>query len=182
MKVGVLGGSFDPVHLGHLRAAAFALEAFSLDEVRLVPARRSPFKPEAVASAEDRMRMVELATRGEAGLSSDRIEIDREAPSYTVETLRVLRDREPRVEVTLIVGSDALASFDSWKEATEIRRLADVKALQRPGAPAVPGAVAFPGSLISSSDIRELVRTGRSIRFLVPEPVRAYIEARMLYA
>lgn len=182
MKIGVFGGSFDPVHFGHLRAAACALEAFDLDEVRLVPAKRSPFKPEPVASAEDRARMVELATDREERLSCDRREIDREAPSYTVDTLRELAAAHPGATFTLIVGSDALAGFDGWRDAAEIRRLARVRALQRPGTPTVAGAEPFVGPAISSSDVRAARRARRSIRFLVPEMVRAYIEARGLYA
>lgn len=182
MKLGVFGGSFDPVHFGHLRAAAFALEAFGLDEVRLFPARRSPFKPEPVASAEDRFRMVELATAGEAGFACDRMEIDRPAPSYTIDTLRALRETRPDARLTLIVGSDSFAGLDRWKGADEIRLLAEVKSLQRPGAAPVAGAVAFEGPSISSSDIRAAAAAGRSIRFLVPEGVRAYVESRRLYA
>jgi nicotinate-nucleotide adenylyltransferase len=126
--------------------------------------------------------MVQLATAGEARLSCDRAEIDRDAPSYTIDTLRALRASAPGTALTLILGSDALAGFDRWKDADEIRTIADVKALQRPGAAASPGAVGFEGPAFSSSAIRTAVAAGRSIRFLVPEPVRAYIEWRGLYA
>lgn len=181
MRVGVFGGSFDPVHYGHLRAAEWAREEYALDEVRLVPAKRSPFKSDAAAPAEDRFRMIEIATQEALGLVPSRAEIDREPPSYSIETLRAFKKEIPAAEIFLLVGSDAAASLDSWREASEIRKLATVCALKRPGDSSAQGNSSFPGIQVSSSEIRDLVRNGRSIRFLVHEGVRRYIDARGLY-
>lgn len=182
LRVGLLGGSFDPVHYGHLRAAQWALETFALDQVRLVPARQSPFKGPCVASEAARRAMLELAVEGNPALAVECCELDREAPSYTVDTLRTLTARAPEVRFTLILGSDAAAGLDRWKESAEVRRLAEVRVLGRPGAKDDdPAVVPFEGLAISSTDIREAVRTSRSIRYLTPESVRLYIEEKGLY-
>ena len=182
MRVGLLGGSFDPVHYGHLRAAQWALEAFDLEAVRLVPARQSPFKGPCVASARDRRAMLELATRDHDALSVDDCELEREGPSYTVDTLRAMTRLAPDSRFTLILGSDAAAGLDRWHESEEVRRLAEIRVLDRPGDPAAEsGAVPFPGLAISASEIRAALKAGRSIRYLTPESVRLYIEEKGLY-
>lgn len=180
MRLGVFGGTFDPIHLGHLRAAEWAKEAHALDEVRLVPARRSPFKPEPEASAEDRFRMCELATFRTRGLIVDRAEVDRDGPSYTIDTLRKLRDESPEAELILVVGSDSAKGLRLWKDADDILRLATVIEIPRPGD--APPASGFMGLRISSSEIRSAVRERRSIRFLVPDAVLNYVDGRGLYS
>jgi nicotinate-nucleotide adenylyltransferase len=182
MRVGLLGGSFDPVHYGHLRAAQWALEAFDLQEVRLIPARQSPFKGPCVASAEARRAMLDLATDDNRALMVDGCELEREAPSYTVDTLRALTRRMPEAHFTLILGSDAAAGLDQWRESSEIGKLADIRVLTRSGDPAPgPRSDVFPGLSISSTEIRNWVQAGRSIRYLTPESVRLYIEEKGLY-
>ena len=181
MRVGLLGGSFDPVHYGHLRAADWALGAFSLDRVLLIPARRSPFKGPAHASDGDRVAMLKLAAQDNPALHVDDCELTREAPSYTVDTLRDLRRRSPEDAFSLIVGSDAAEGIDQWREVSAIREMAEIRTLGRPGASASAGASRFPGLAISSTDIREAVSEGRSIRYLTPESVRLYIEEKGLY-
>jgi len=182
MRVGLLGGSFDPVHYGHLRAAQWALEAFDLQQVRLVPARQSPFKGPCVASETDRHTMLKLATNDHEALVVEGCELERPAPSYTVDTLRDLTRRMPDVRFALILGSDAAGGLEAWRESSEVRRLAEIRVLWRPGDPAQgPTATTFSGLSISSTEIRESVKAGRSIRYLTPEPVRLYIEEKGLY-
>lgn len=183
MRVGVLGGSFDPIHHGHLIVAQALREQLALDEVRLVPAGAQPFKGgRHVASAEHRAGMVALATDGEPGLVTDRSELERSGPSYTVVTLRELRARLPGAELMLLVGSDAAAELPTWYEAEEIPALATVVAFPRPGEAAhAPGAVVVPAVAISSTDVRARVRAGRSIRYWVPERVAEYIATHRLY-
>jgi len=182
LRVGLLGGSFDPVHYGHLRAAQWALETFALQQVRLVPARQSPFKGPCVASDADRRAMLELAVEGNPALAVEACELDREPPSYTVDTLKTLIARSPEALFTLILGSDAATGLDRWKDSAEVRRLAEIRVLARPGNPAVdPAVVPFEGLAISSTDIRDAVRASRSIRYLTPESVRLYIEEKGLY-
>lgn len=181
-RVGLLGGSFDPVHYGHLRAAQWALEAFELQEVRLVPARQSPFKGPCVASAEERRAMIELAVADNPALRVESCELEREGPSYTVDTLRTLTARSPESRFTLILGSDAAEGLDRWRESAEVRRLAEVRVLVRPGDRGQDKAVVpFEGLAISSTDVRTAVKASRSIRYLTPESVRLYIEEKGLY-
>lgn len=183
MRVGLLGGSFDPVHFGHLRAAQWALGAMALDSVRLVPARQSPFKSGSVASGEDRLAMLTLAVEGNPALAVEDCELRRDPPSYTVDTLRALVAREPDVRFVWIVGSDAAKDIDKWREVGEIRRMAEICVLSRPGD--TPGASTnhepFEGFAVSSTDIREARRRGRSVRYLTPESVRLFIEEKGLY-
>ncbi len=184
MRVGLLGGSFDPVHYGHLRAAQWALEVLQLQEVRLVPARQSPFKGACFASAEDRRSMLNLATEDHESLAVEGCELERQAPSYTVETLRILTAQSPGAHFTLIIGSDAASDLESWREIAEVRRLADIRILGRPGwalAGDPAAVIPFDGLAISSTDVRGTIRSGRSIRYLTPESVRLYIEEKGLY-
>ncbi|MBK5256897.1 MAG: nicotinate (nicotinamide) nucleotide adenylyltransferase [Vicinamibacteria bacterium] len=183
IRVGLFGGSFDPVHYGHLRAAQWALENFTLTEVRLVPAQQSPFKGPPVASGEDRRAMLTLATSDHESLSVEDCEVRRSAPSYTVDTLRALTSRSPSVSFVLILGSDAAAGVDQWRDAAEVRRLAEIRVLGRPGECPAAGldAAPFDGLSISSTDIRRAIKDGRSIRYLTPESVRQYIQEKGLY-
>ncbi|MEO8499746.1 MAG: nicotinate (nicotinamide) nucleotide adenylyltransferase [Vicinamibacteria bacterium] len=182
MRVGLLGGSFDPVHYGHLRAAQWALQALELDEVRLVPARQSPFKGPSLGPETDRLTMLNLATHDNAALVVETCELEREAPSYTVDTLRALTRRMKDARFTLILGSDAARGFEQWRESSEIRHLAEIRVLGRPGDTALDSTVpAFNGLSISSTQIRDSVKAGRSIRYLTPESVRLYIEEKGLY-
>jgi nicotinate-nucleotide adenylyltransferase len=179
--VGLLGGSFDPVHLGHLRAAEWSLEAFGLDTMLLVPARRSPLKEAAVARDEDRLAMVKLAIADNPRFVMESCEMERAAPSYMVDTLRTLKGRSPGDHLVLILGSDAARDLDKWRQVDEVLRLAELRVLARPGERAGADASVFAGLAISSSGIRRAVLEGRSIRYLTPESVRLYIEERRLY-
>jgi nicotinate-nucleotide adenylyltransferase len=185
MRVGLLGGSFDPVHYGHLRAAQWAIETFSLDKVLLMPALQSPLKGSCVAGAEERRRMLALATSDNPALGIEDCELRRPAPSYTVDTLRELKSREPATAFVLILGADAARDLDQWRNIDAIRGLAEIQVLDRPNAaahsPAAGGGASFHGLAISSTEVRRAVQAGRSIRYLTPESVRLFIEEKGLY-
>ena len=190
MKLGLLGGMFDPIHIGHLRAAEIVREALALDEVVFVPAGQPPHRGQPAAAGIDRYAMVALATSARRAFVPSDIEITREGPSYTVETVARLRQQRPEVEVVLIVGSDNLPMIADWREPERLLELCTVAVVERPGsAPAaadkLPAArlhrvegTALP---IASRDLRERIRAGRSVRHLVPDGVADYIEKRGLY-
>ena len=181
-RVGVFGGTFDPVHVGHLAIANAALEEIPLDRVLFVPARRSPLKGrEPQAGAADRLAMLEAALRDEPRFAASRLELDREGPSFTVDTLAALRGEG---ELYLILGSDAIADFARWYEPDRIRSLATILVAARPGAPGVPPGVRrldAPLLDISSRELRARAARGRSLRYLVPEAALRYIEEHSLY-
>ena len=187
MAAGILGGSFDPVHHGHLIAADRAAEALGLDVVLFVPCARQPLKPQApAASAGHRSAMLRLAIEGHQRFALDLCELERGEPSYTVDTLRDLRRRRGSERLVLILGADAAAELPRWRMADEVARLAEVAALTRPGAPEVTSAfvrhvVATPAIEISASDVRARCLTRKSIRYLVPEAVEKYIAKHRLY-
>ncbi|HKW78458.1 MAG TPA: nicotinate-nucleotide adenylyltransferase [Candidatus Limnocylindria bacterium] len=183
-KVGVFGGTFDPVHVGHLAIAEAAIGSAGLDRVVFVPARLSPLKDrEPVAGAQDRLAMLQAATRGEPRFAVSRIELDREGPSYTVDTLEALRGEG---ELFLILGSDALADLPRWRSPERIRQLATIIVARRPGAPEPgkeSGARTFdaPCLDISSRELRARAKRGLSLRYLVPDEVWRHIEGQHLY-
>jgi nicotinate-nucleotide adenylyltransferase len=187
MKLGIFGGTFDPIHLGHLRAAETAREAAGLDQVAFVPAARSPYKGDPVSPALDRYAMVTLATAGHDAFVASDLELQREAPSYTVDTVRMLRQTRPQDVLFLIVGSDSVAELPGWRESAHIFAECTVVAVARPGEPPAAGGAAEvmwvegPALPVSATDVRRRVRDGRSIRFLVPDAVADYIAKRELY-
>ena len=190
MKLGLLGGMFDPIHIGHLRAAEIVREALALDEVVFVPAGVPPHRGQPAAAGIDRYAMVALATADERAFRPSDLELAREGPSYTVETVALLRQQRPGAEVVLIVGSDNLPMIAEWREPARLLELCTVAVVERPGsAPAPAGQLpaarlhrvegtALP---IASRDLRERIRAGRSVRHLVPHGVADYIEKRGLY-
>jgi nicotinate-nucleotide adenylyltransferase len=191
VQIGVFGGTFDPPHVGHLVVAREALERLDLDAVWFVPASRSPFKAEDESSPpEVRLDMVEKAIRDDVGFEVSRIEIDREPPSYMVDTLRLLSADQPAAEWTLLLGADQWSSFHQWRDPSGIAAQARIAVMARdgievsraPAAAAVPW-IEVPVSRIdiSSSTVRERVATGRSVRHMIPEAVRAFIESKELY-
>lgn len=185
--VALFGGSFDPIHLGHLIAARVAAERLGVDEVRFIPAAAQPHKGgHHAAPAEDRLAMLRLAVRGEPGFVVETIEMERPGPSYTVDTLRALRAREPGRPFILLVGADAARGFPEWREPEAIRALARVVVLTRPGHPPDPAVeadevVAVPAVDISATEIRRRAADGRSLRFWVPDAVAEYIATHGLY-
>jgi len=181
-RVGVFGGTFDPVHVGHLAIANAALDELGLDRVYFVPARRSPLKQHGpIATAEDRLAMLTAAIAGEPRFRVSSAELDRKGPSFTADTLQSLRGEG---ELFLILGSDAYADFERWREPARIRDLATIVLAARPGAPNAPGGVRMldsPLMDISSRELRARAARGRSLRYLVPEAALRYIEEHRLY-
>jgi len=186
VRIAVLGGSFDPIHTGHLVIAQVALELLGADEIRWIPVGEQPLKiGQHRASGADRARMVELATAGQPGFTVDRAEIDRPGPSYTVETLDDLRRRFPGAAISLLLGGDAAASFTAWKAPGEIRAMAEIVVFARAGELPPAGIadriIPVPRIDISSTVVRERVRQGRSIRYWVSDAVAEYITQHGLY-
>jgi nicotinate-nucleotide adenylyltransferase len=185
--IGLFGGSFDPVHHGHLIVGLVAAESLGLDSLRFVPAREQPFKHgRHGASPEQRVAMLELATAGARMLAVERAELDRPGPSYTVDTLRVIRAREPGVKLTLLLGADAAAELGAWHEAEEIPRLARIVVFARagvpvPASPLIAGTIQVPAIEISATEIRRRAREGRPIRYWVPDSVAEYVIRHGLY-
>jgi len=191
VKIGLMGGSFDPIHLGHLRAAENAREALSLHEVLFVPAASPPHKlAGSLSPARDRLAMVALATAGNPSFVPSDVELRRGGPSYTADTLAELKRERPEDELFLIVGSDTLGEMASWHEPARIFALATIAVASRPGMngalAAPPSArvvrVEGPGLFLSASEVRRLLREGRSVRYLVPDAVSDYIASRRLYS
>ena len=183
-RVGVFGGTFDPVHVGHLAIALAALESVPLDRLVFVPARRSPLKDrDPMASVADRVTMLEAAIAGEPRFGLSRVELERDGVSYTVDTLEALRSQG---ELFLILGSDALADLARWRNPDRIRELATILVAARPGAPEpdpMHRARAFdaPRLDISSRELRSRAARGMSLRYLVPDAVWEHIKKRGLY-
>ena len=191
-RIGILGGTFDPIHLGHLIIAQEALATCGLDRVLFVPSADPPHKRVAdVAPAEARARMVALALDGRSRFELCRIELDRTGTSYTVETLKQLRcERGAGTEFYLVIGADSALEMSTWCDPHGVLDLARVTVMSRPGFPPedVDGRIAArmcfldsPLLEISSSQIRSRVRTGLPIRYWVPDDVARFIEARGLY-
>ncbi len=183
-RVGVFGGTFDPVHVGHLAIALAALESVPLDRILFVPVRRSPLKDrDPLASVVDRVTMLEAAIASEPRFVLSRAELDRAGVSYTVDTLEALRGPG---ELFLILGSDALADLARWRAPDRIRELATILVAARPGAPdpdPMHRARAFdaPQLDISSRELRARAARGMSLRYLVPDAVWEHIKKRGLY-
>lgn len=166
--------------------AQTALERLGLAAVRFMPAREQPFKAgRHHAAAEHRARMVELAIGGEPAFGLERAELDRPGPSYTVETLRLLRAREPAERFVLLLGADAAADLPKWREPEALAEMATIVVFARPGSrlsPALPfRRLEVPAVDISATEIRRRVRAGRSIRYWVPDAVAEYIATHGLY-
>jgi nicotinate-nucleotide adenylyltransferase len=188
-RLGVMGGTFDPIHVGHLVTAEEALHQFALDEVVFVPTGRPWMKEhDVVASAEDRFTMTTIGIEPEPRFHASRLEVDRGGSTYTVDTLRALRDEVPGAELFFITGADAMLEIMRWKEPETVFDLAHFIAATRPGydvelfdpMPDVT-VMRIPALAISSTDIRARVHEGRPIRFLVPEGVEAHIRTAGLY-
>jgi nicotinate-nucleotide adenylyltransferase len=188
-RLGVMGGTFDPIHVGHLVTAEEALHQFGLDEVVFVPTGRPWMKEhEVVASPEDRYRMTQIGIEPEPRFSASRVEVERGGQTYTVDTLRALHRADPGRELWFITGADAMLEIMAWKESAALFGLARFIAATRPGYDVAPFAgtdgvevMEIPALAISSTDVRRRVHDGRPIRFLVPAGVEDYIAAEGLY-
>ncbi len=193
MRIGLFGGTFDPVHFGHLRAAESVREALTLDRVAFLPAAVPPHRVEPLSSAADRLAMTRLATGQHPSFETWDLELRRAGPSYTVETVAELVRARPQDCFLLIVGADTWPEMTGWREPERLFSLVEVAIASRPGAAAFEArppfassrpvhAVDGPALPISASAVRERVRRGLSIRYLVPDGVADYIAERRLYA
>ena len=189
-KIGVMGGTFDPIHHGHLVAASEVADRFGLDEVVFVPTGQPWQKAEReVSRAEDRYLMTVVATASNPRFSVSRVDIDRNGPTYTADTLADLHAAQPDAELYFITGADALAQILSWRRVDELFALAHFVGVTRPGYELgddhLPeGAVSLvevPAMAISSTDCRRRVADGRPVWYLVPDGVVQYISKRRLY-
>jgi nicotinate-nucleotide adenylyltransferase len=182
----LFGGSFDPVHVGHLMVAEAAADELGAT-VRFLPAREQPFKRAAhQASAEQRVEMLTRAISGNPRLCVEAVELGLPTPSYTVRTLRALAEREPGNRFMLLLGADAARDLAAWWEVEALPGLADVVVFARPGAtvpshPLISRVIPVPSIDLSATQVRERVKQGRSIRYLVPDAVREYIATHGLY-
>lgn len=197
MKLGILGGTFDPPHNGHLQIAAMAQRALQLGQIVFIPAKQPPHKLNMLVSPlQTRVAMLERALRGHPAFEISMLEVQREGPSYTVDTLRELRrERGTGAELVFIMGEDSLVNFPTWHQPEEIVKLCTLAVLQRPGydvdmdkleteVKGVKASVIMipaPEIPISASEIRQRVRRGESIRELVPPAVADYIRQHRLY-
>ncbi len=206
--IGILGGTFDPIHHGHLRLALEMLEGLALDEVRMIPARQPPHRGHPLASADDRRAMLEAAVQATPHLQVDARELSREGPSYTVDTLESLRGEFPKRSLCLIVGMDAFRELHTWRRWPSLPELAHIVVARRPGAPMPQSSKPYqllrerftdnPAVLrdthagralvqdvplldITATRIRSLLAAGRNPRYLLPDPVLEVIHERGLY-
>ena len=191
MKLGLFGGTFDPVHLGHLLLAERVREQLELDEVRFLPAAASPFKQDgATAEGKARAEMLEFAVAGHPHFSVDRRELQRGGVSYTVDTLAEIAAERPEAELFFLMGADSLRDFPAWREPERIASLATLAVANRGETPPIvpPGLdarvipVPMPPVDLSATALRARVRDGRSIRYCVPAAVGAYIAQHELYS
>lgn len=197
MRLGIFGGTFDPVHYGHLLLAEQCREQLGLDEVWFLPAATSPFKQgQRTTSAEHRVAMLELAVAGHPAFRVSELELRRGGTSYTVDTLAELQAQHADHELFLLIGADSLTDLPHWREPARILELATVAAVNRgrsaadleaivPQLPAAAGRVSLvqmPAVDISATDLRGRAAAGRSIRYLTPRPVEEYIRQHRLYS
>jgi len=192
VRIGLYGGTFDPIHLGHLRAAENAREALGLDLVAFVPAAVPPHRALPVTAPEHRLEMTRLATAPYRPFAAWDDELRRSGPSYTVETVAALVATRSADSFVLVVGADTWPEIPSWREPERLLSLVEVAVVERPGfttsAPQPPFAaargvrrVSGPGLPLSATAIREQARAGKSVRFLVPDRVADYIAEQRLY-
>jgi nicotinate-nucleotide adenylyltransferase len=187
VRIGVFGGSFDPVHIGHLIVAEAAADIIGLRRVLFMPARQQPFKAgHHAAHTAHRAAMLRMAVEGNPRFELDLRELERAAPSYTIDSLRGLRNEHAEDQLCFIVGADTVRDLPAWRDADELVQLAEFIALTRPGAEVRPDdivsrVVEVPAVGISATQVRDTVRRGHSIRYLVPPGVAKYIVRNGLY-
>lgn len=187
-RIGVMGGTFDPIHHGHLVAASEVAQSFDLDEVVFVPTGR-PWQKDDVTESEHRYLMTVIATASNPQFTVSRVDIDRAGPTYTIDTLRDLQEQRPGAELFFITGADAVAQILSWRNHQELWDLAHFVAVSRPGhvltTEGLPSEnvsqLEIPALSISSTDCRARVRRGHPVWYLVPDGVVQYIAKHHLY-
>ena len=182
-KIGIYGGSFDPIHHGHLILAREAREALDLEKVIFVPAAVSPFKGRAAAASGDmRLKMLQAAIESEEGFAIDDCELRRPPPSWTIDTVLEIRKRETDSEIYLLIGEDNVAALDRWRRFDDLKKMVRFVVLDRTGSQTRRNyQVVLRKINISATDIRKRVARGQSIRYLVPPAVEEIIEREKLY-
>lgn len=188
-RIGVFGGTFDPPHVAHLALAEWAREQLKLDQVLFVPAARPPHKRgKTVSEAAARVTMTRLAVRGNAAFRVSTIEIRRDGPSFTIDTLAALRLAHPGAKLYLLLGEDSLTEFETWRDPDGIRKLATLVVARRPGVRSTGRTqgrgvrwLKAPPLDVSSSALRRRARRGGSLRYLVPEAVNSWIHRTGFY-
>jgi nicotinate-nucleotide adenylyltransferase len=187
MKIGILGGTFNPVHVGHLILAEEVREKAALDKIIFVPTYLPPHKDNSeIAAASDRFRMLKMAIKGNRYFTVSDVEIKRQGQSYTIDTVKQFKDKFPEDELYFITGSDMLKYLDEWKDLSEILKLVKFIVATRPGYPLekIPSyisTVSIRAVDVSAFEVRQASREGKSFRYLVPEQVYNYIAKRRLY-
>lgn len=189
MRLGFYGGSFDPVHIGHLLVARAAMEEASLDRLLFIPAAQSPFKPDRqLAPDKDRLQLLRLALAGETKYGVDAQELDRGGVSYTIDTVRNLRDAHPKAELFCLIGADHVPLLTKWRDARELSAAVEFLVIPRPGQEPTPFPAGFAGSYLkgtpiglSSSLLRERIKTGLPIDLLTKPAVAEAIKHKGLY-
>lgn len=194
-RIGVYGGSFDPVHIGHLRSALEVSQAQELDELRFLPSGNPPHRARAQVANEHRLKMLQLAVDDAPGIGIDDRELGRKSTSYSIDTLETIQAENPQAELTLIIGMDQFNAFDTWHRWQELLQRVELVVMERPGETLSGSAYQLMASSlqkrisivsvtqleISSSRIRKDLQAGLDIRFLVPYAVRDYILSQDLY-
>ena len=194
-RIGVYGGSFDPIHIGHLRSALEVSEAQELDELRFLPSGNPPHRARAQVANEHRLKMLQLAVDDALGIGIDDRELGRKSTSYTIDTLETIQAENPQADLTLIIGMDQFNAFDTWHRWQELLQRVELAVMERPGETLSGSAYQLMASSlqkrisivsvtqleISSSRIRKDLQAGLDIRFLVPYAVRDYILSQDLY-
>lgn len=188
MRIGIFGGAFDPVHLGHLITAEQAREQGRLDQVWFLPTFQPPHKSRSLTPFHHRVEMLELAIAGHEAFRVNTLEKERAGPSYTVDTLRLLKEKHPTEEFHLIVGGDCVPDLPSWRDPQGIAAQADLVVVSRPDTPAQEPPAYFRWQRIdtlliqiSSTDIRQRLSQRQTIRYLVPRAVECYLTQHKLY-
>jgi nicotinate-nucleotide adenylyltransferase len=195
MRLGILGGTFDPPHIGHLVLAEMACEALAAAQILFVPAADPPHKDETRLGIEHRLAMLERAVAGNTHFAISRVDIDRPGPHYSVDMVRLIQTQYPAAELYFLIGADSLRDLPTWHRPQELIQLCKLAVMRRPGVEispqmhehAIPGLaervlkIDAPMIDISSTEISARLRAGKSVRYLVPQPALDYIVANGLY-
>ncbi len=194
-RVGILGGTFDPPHIGHLVLAEYAATALDLDCVMFVPAAEPPHKDQLRVDIEHRLPMIELAIAGNDRFALSRVDVDRPGPHYTVDMIRILQADQPDTEFYFVLGGDSLHDLPRWHLPLDLIALCKLAVMARPGAEVIPDLEAnvLPGLSdrvividspmlgFSSTEVADRLEAGKSVRYLVPDAVLSYIQTHRLY-
>lgn len=186
-RIGILGGTFNPIHIGHLMIAQMVLEKYGLDKVIFIPCFLPPHKSgRNVIEAKHRLRMTRLGVRGNPHFEVSAFEIEQGGKSYSINTLRYLQGRYPDARFFFIIGSDHIARLHTWRRIKEVLEMVSFIAVYRPGFKPIPSRIPvksmiIPGVHTSSSDIRRRLASGKTVKHLIPENVSRYIQKYRLY-